>query len=90
MRLYGLDQAVAVPTSTWLVADPKPDDPEPAPGLVAEGDPFAVYPGAKRTVRLRWTGADGDRPLRGIVAWRGSGEKELATSIVDVYPGPVH
>jgi hypothetical protein len=87
VRIDALDQPITVRTSTWLVDDPHPDDPEPAPGLVAGGDPFQVYPGDKRTVHLSWNGVDGDQPLRGVVAWRGSGDAELATSVVDVNPG---
>jgi subtilisin family serine protease len=79
-----------VPVTTWTVADPRPDDPEPAPGLVADGDPFHAYPQPRQPLALRWNGADGDAPLRGVVLWhRGAqptGESVIDASVVDVTP----
>jgi hypothetical protein len=76
---------------TWLVADPQPDDPRPAPGLTLEGDPQAAFPAQPRPFLLRWTGATGGEPLRGVVTWHegpGPGEDDLlATTHVEVAPG---
>jgi subtilisin family serine protease len=89
VRVSGFsEQPFRAATSVWLVNDPRPDDPEPAPGLVAAGDPFNVYPGAERTLSLRWNGVDGDAPLRGVVVWH-EGQQPgpvLGRSIVEVRP----
>ncbi len=74
---------------TWLVADPRPDDPSPAPGLWVDLDPQAAFPAQPRAFALRWSGAGGGEPLRGVVTWHegAAGEDDvLATSQVEVTP----
>ena len=73
---------------TWLVADPRPDDPAPSPGLVVEGDLQSAFPAEPRPFVLGWSGVGGEEPLRGLVTWhegRGGGEP-LATTTVEVRP----
>ena len=83
--------AVRFDLRTWAVHDPKPDDPDPAPGLVAAGDPLDSEPQDTKELplKLRWNGADGEEPLRGIVDWRAgetpSGEP-LGASLVEITP----
>jgi hypothetical protein len=83
--------AVRFDLRTWTVHDPKPDDPDPAPGLVAAGDPLDSEPQdtTELPLKLRWNGADGEEPLRGIVDWRAgetpSGEP-LGASLVEITP----
>ena len=86
-----LAHATSPDLRTWTVHDPKPDDPDPAPGLVAAGDPLDSEPldTKELPLKLKWNGADGEEPLRGIVDWRAgetpSGEP-LGTSLVEVAP----
>jgi hypothetical protein len=71
---------------TWAVDDPKPDDPEPAPGLVADGDLFA-FEAIDHDFPLSWHAVTGSEPLRGLVAGQGNGEGNvLARSIVRLTP----
>jgi subtilisin family serine protease len=84
--------AVRFDLRTWTVRDPQPDDPDPAPGVVAAGDPLDSEPEDTKQLplKLRWNGAEGEEPLRGIVDWRAgetpSGEP-LGVSLVEVTPG---
>lgn len=68
---------------TWLVRDAEPDDPDPAPGLVLDGDPQHAYPATERPFQLRWSGVSGSEPLRGLVTWY-DGDRRLANSIVEI------
>jgi subtilisin family serine protease len=72
---------------TWQVDDPRPDDPAPAPGLVADGDVDAVSPAQEHTFHVRVSGVGGSEPLRGLVEWNGAGDRNvLARSVVRVMP----
>jgi subtilisin family serine protease len=84
------DAPFAFDLRTWLVADPRPDDPAPAPGLVVAGDPQFAFPASEQPFELRWSGVDGTEELRGVVAWRNPNAPaeaaDLATTIVEVAP----
>ena len=78
---------VAFDLRTWTVDDPKPDDPEPVPGVVVGGDVDAIWPAAKHDFALQWGGVSGTEPLRGAVDWQGADAgNSLATSVVRVTP----
>ena len=85
------EPAVRFDLRTWTVRDPEPDDPDPAPGVVAGGDPLDSEPQDTKELplKLRWNGVDGEEPLRGIVDWR-AGEtpagEPLGASLVEVTP----
>jgi subtilisin family serine protease len=80
------DGTITFDLRTWTVDDPKPDDPEPAPGLVAGGDVSAFSP-VKHDFPLSWSGVTGSEPLRGVVEWRGHDDGTvLARSIVRLTP----
>ncbi len=83
-------QPVRFDLRTWLVADPRPDDQQPAPGLVVEGDPQAAFPAEARPFGLRWSGVTGDEELRGVVTWHegpAAGRDDvLAATTVEVTP----
>ncbi len=64
---------------TWVVADETPDD----DALTLDGDPQSAFPAAERTFRLRWSGAGGGEPQRGVVVWK-DGERTLSASVIDV------
>jgi len=81
------DRTVTFDLRTWTVDDPKPDDPQPAPGLVADGDVDGVWPAAEHAFPMRWNGAAGDESLRGLVEWQGAGDGNvLARSVVRLTP----
>lgn len=50
------------------------------------GDPQTAFPAAERTFRLRWSGAGGVEPLRGVIGWS-DGARPLGASVVEVNPG---
>jgi hypothetical protein len=78
------DKTVTFDLRTWNVDDPTPDDPQPAPGIVLDGDGDNL-PGDSHEFDLRWNGVSGTEPLRGIVEWLGDGEDNvLARSVVRV------
>ncbi len=85
------DVPVTFDLSSWTVADPKPDDPAPGPGIVLGGDPQHAFPLAKSAFDLRWSGVGGSDELRGIVLWydgdRADPAKVLGSSVVEVTPG---
>jgi hypothetical protein len=82
------DASVPFDLRTWTVDDPQPDDPQPAPGLVADGDVDRVWPAAPHSFPLRWSGVTGSEPLRGLVEWNGAGDGNvLDTSVVRLAPG---
>jgi subtilisin family serine protease len=82
---YG--SAIPFDLRTWQVDDPRPDDPAPAPGIVVDGDVDAVSPAREHTFHLRVSGVGGSEPLRGLVEWNGSGDRNvLARSVVRVTP----
>jgi hypothetical protein len=71
----------------WTVDDPRPDDPQPAPGLAIDGDVEYVSPAQQHTFGLHYTGAGGSESLRGMIEWDGAGDANvLARSIVRVDP----
>ena len=84
------DVAATFDLSSWSVADPRPDDPAPAPGIVLGGDPQRAFPAAERTFDLRYAGVGGSQPLRGIVLWydgeRADPARLLGSSVVEVTP----
>jgi subtilisin family serine protease len=58
--------------TTWLGADPTPDDPaspSTAPGLVVGGDPKAVSPGDGVELQLMWSGLAADGTYLGLVTY---------------------
>ena len=85
------EPAVRFDLRTWTVRDPEPDDPDPAPGVVAGGDPLDSEPQDTKELplKLRFNGVDGEEPLRGIVDWH-AGEtpagEPLGASLVEVAP----
>lgn len=79
------DAPVTFDLESWTVADPRPDDPAPGPGIVLGGDPQQAFPAAKRTFDLRWSDVGGSDQLRGIVLWS-DGDRPLGSSIVEVTP----
>ena len=85
------DEPVTFDATSWAVADPKPDDPAPGPGIVLAGDPQQAFPAAERTFQLGWSGVGGDEQLRGIVLWydgdRADPGRLLGSSVVEVTPG---
>jgi subtilisin family serine protease len=82
------DASVPFDLRTWTVDDPQPDDPRPAPGLVAGGDVDRVWPAAPHSFPLRWNGVTGTESLRGLVEWDGAGDGNvLDTSVVRLTPG---
>jgi hypothetical protein len=80
---------VAEPTSsydftTWLLADPAPDDPAvPAggPGVAVGGDPVAVGRGAEVALPLDWSGLTTDGTYLGLVTWHQGAAPDPATPI---------
>ncbi len=85
VRVGGISPApFDIDLSTWLVTDPQPDDPAPAPGLVVDGD-ASVWPAGQHTFTARWNGVSGDQPLRGVIAWV-DGDHPLADTVVQVAP----
>jgi hypothetical protein len=81
------DGAVTFDLRTWTVDDPKPDDPEPAPGLAVGGDVDAIWPATKHDFTLSWNGVTGSESLRGLVEWQGAGDgNDLADSVVRLTP----
>jgi Subtilase family/Fibronectin type-III domain/Peptidase inhibitor I9 len=90
---YAADAAgpIHLDAYVWLVHDAKPDDPDPAPGLVLAGDPQKAFgAAAARDFELRWNGV-GTLPLRGLVAWYSGTAADprhlLATTVVTMEPG---
>lgn len=82
------DKAIAFDLRTWQVDDPQPDDPQPAPGIVADGDVDGVSPAEEHTFSVRYNGVSGSESLRGLIEWDGAGDGNvLARSIVRVNPG---
>jgi subtilisin family serine protease len=82
------DSPIPFDLRTWQVDDPQPDDPQPAPGIVAGGDVDFVSPLQERTFDLRYSGVTGSESLRGLVEWNGAGDANvLARSVVRVTPG---
>ncbi|MDX6678738.1 MAG: hypothetical protein QOE31_2790, partial [Solirubrobacteraceae bacterium] len=81
------DQSVPFDLRIWQVDDAAPDDPQPAPGLVVDGDVNSVSPAREQTFSLRYSGAGGSESLRGMIEWAGAGDANvLARSIVRVDP----
>jgi hypothetical protein len=73
---------------TWVVDDPAPDDPQPAPGLVVDGDVDFLAPAQEHAFDVRFNGIEGTEPLRGLIEWDGAGDGNvLARSVVRVTPG---
>jgi subtilisin family serine protease len=80
------DGTITFDMRTWVVDDPKPDDPQPAPGLVAGGDVSTFSP-VKHDFPISWNGVTGSEPLRGVVEWRGHTDDDvLARSVVRLTP----
>lgn len=75
---------------TWIVDDPRPNDPQPEPGLTVAGDPAHAEGPAERSFPLRWNGVGGDEPLLGLVSWHAGDDRDptrrLAESVVEVEP----
>ncbi|WP_320668823.1 S8 family serine peptidase [Patulibacter defluvii] len=75
---------------TWIVHDPRPNDPQPEPGLTVAGDPAHSDGPAERTFPLRWNGVGGDEPLLGMVAWHAGSDRDpsrrLGETLVEVEP----
>jgi subtilisin family serine protease len=81
-------QPIAFDLRTWQVDDPAPDDPQPAPGLVADGDVDFLSPAQEHAFDVRFNGVGGTESLRGLIEWDGAGDGNvLARSIVRVTPG---
>jgi len=58
--------------TTWLGADPTPDDPaspSTAPGLAVGDDPKTVAPGDAVELRLAWSGVAADGTYLGVVTY---------------------
>ncbi len=82
------DTSIEFDLRTWLVDDPRPDDPQPRPGLVAGGDVDVLAPAQEHAFDVRFSGVGGTESLRGLIEWDGAREGNvLARSIVRVTPG---
>jgi hypothetical protein len=82
------EQSIEFDLRTWRVDDPAPDDPQPAPGLVADGDVDFLSPAPPHAFGVRFDGVGGTESLRGMIEWDGAGDGNvLARSIVRVTPG---
>lgn len=80
--------------TTWVVADPSPDDPatpSTAPGLAVRGDPLPVAPGDTVTLALEWSNMSADGVYLGIVTFFDSAAPDphspLTHSIVRIAKG---
>jgi len=85
------DTSIAFDLRTWQVDDPRPDDPAPAPGLVATGDTDRLWPAQEHTFDVRFDGVEGTESLRGLLEWNGTDDGDananvLARSVVRVTP----
>jgi subtilisin family serine protease len=74
--------------TNWVVADPSPDDPAPAPGLTVTGDPASVIIGCTPALKLNWSGVGADGLYLGVVTYHNAATPTAtnakATSIVEL------
>ena len=80
--------------TTWMAADPSPDDPSTpstAPGLAVSGDPLPVAPGGTVTLHLEWSNMPADGTYLGLVTFFDSAAPDprlpLTHSIVRIAKG---
>lgn len=66
--------------TSWLVADPGPDQPAPAPGITVTGDPVAVTPGQQVPLTLNWSGVGAAGTYLGLVTYHDSATPTLANA----------
>jgi hypothetical protein len=74
--------------TTWLVADPAPDRPEPPPGLVVTGEPPAAAAGGRVTLQAGWSGVDAPGTHLGLATLHDSASPTVgnlrASTLVEV------
>src|SRR5437667_29332 len=81
--------------TTWLAADPSPNDPatpSTAPGLVVAGDPKVVTPGDGVLLRLAWSGVADDGAYLGLVTYHdltpADPQSPVGATLIRVVKGP--
>jgi hypothetical protein len=74
--------------TTWLAADPAPDDPSAPPGLTITGDPRAVRPGEDVTLDVGWSDLPGDGIYLGLATFHDTtapaGSRGVASAVVRI------
>jgi subtilisin family serine protease len=75
----------------WLVADPQPDDPAPAPGLTITGDPVNVVVGQPVALTLNWSDVTEPGTYLGVATYHQgatpTADNQRAYSIVELRRG---
>ena len=67
--------------SSWVVADPSPDNPANAPGLTVSGDPIQVQAGGAAQLSLDWSGVTGPGRYLGVVTYHDAATPSAANRI---------
>jgi subtilisin family serine protease len=75
----------------WLVADPQPDDPAPAPGLTITGDPVDAVLGQPVPLTLNWSAVAEPGTYLGVATYHQgatpTADNQRAYSIVELHRG---
>jgi hypothetical protein len=83
VRGFNADPVATFDLTTWVIADPSPDDPTdpPGPGLAITGDPATVAPGGNAPLTIEWRGLDQPGVYLGLITYHDSADPQPDNSL---------